>query len=388
MCSSGRNKRWNLFLVIVLINSVFMIMKINSNNNNHHNQPAFTLIELLVVIAIIGILTALAVVSLQNSRRSARDAKRLSDVKQIQIALELYYQDNSIYPPTLIPGETLSSNTITYMETIPYPPTTLDGDCSTTSYIYSTSNDYTYYNIHFCISNNIGSLPAGQVVASPRGLGTWTCGERLLDDRDNQSYATIQIGSQCWMQENMNIGEMIEGSINQSNNSVIEKYCYNNDSSDCDLYGGLYQWNEAMNGTTTEGAQGICPDGWHIPTDAEWTELTDYINSNISYRCDGTNNYIAKSLASNYGWIPDTATCAVGNNQSTNNATGFNGLPAGYRHYTDGAFINRRSNAYFWLSSPSGADAHLRRLGYYSPEVIPYTNERAVGFSVRCLKTD
>src|SRR5574343_2007001 len=142
---------------------------------NKKNKKAFTLIELLVVIAIIGILTALAVVSLQNSRRSARDAKRLADVKQLQIALELYYQDNSNYPSTLLHGDTLASNSITYMETIPYPPTIIDGDCSTSSYTYSTSNDQSYYNIHFCLSNSIGSLPAGEVVASPRGLGTWTC---------------------------------------------------------------------------------------------------------------------------------------------------------------------------------------------------------------------
>jgi uncharacterized protein (TIGR02145 family)/prepilin-type N-terminal cleavage/methylation domain-containing protein len=353
------------------------------------NKSAFTLIELLVVIAIIGILTALAVVSLQNLRRSARDAKRLSDVKQIQIALELYYQDNGIYPPTLIPGETLSSNTITYMETIPYPPTTLDGDCSTTSYIYSTSNDNTYYNIHFCISNNIGSLPAGNIVASPRGLGTWTCGERLLDDRDNQSYATVQIGSQCWMAENLNIGTMVQNTVTTTAEvTAIEKYCYSNLESNCDIYGGLYQWDEAMNYVETEGAQGICPDGWHIPSSTEWTVLTDYVNSNIGYRCNGINNYITKSLASAYDWNSTTTLCVIGNNQSTNNITGFNALPAGIRRYTDGAFISLRSHAYFWLSSPSGTNAPNRRLYYHLPEVGSGTDYRAYGFSVRCLKTD
>ena len=355
------------------------------NINNRQNQPAFTLIELLVVIAIIGILTALAVVSLQNSRRSARDAKRLSDVKQIQIALELYYQDNNSYPPTLLPGETLSSNTITYMETIPYPPTTLDGDCSTTSYIYSTSNDNTYYNIHFCISNNIGSLPAGQVVASPRGLGTWTCGERLLDNRDNQSYATVQIGSQCWMAENLNIGTMVQNTVTTTAEvTAIEKYCYDDDDSNCGIYGGLYQWNEAMNYVETPGAQGICPDGWHIPSSTEWTVLTDHIKSNPNYICNGNQSYIAKALASSYDWYTHTNDCAIGNNLSANNATGFNALPAGYRYYTDGAFNNRRSYAYFWLSSPGA----YRRLYYDSPEVNPYTSNRAFGFSVRCLKTD
>jgi uncharacterized protein (TIGR02145 family) len=275
------------------------------------------------------------------------------------------------------------------METIPYPPTTLDGDCSTSSYTYSTSNDNTYYNIHFCISNNIGSLPAGEVVASPRGLGTWTCGERLLDNRDNQSYATIQIGSQCWMQENLNIGTRIEGVVSSTNengiNSTIEKYCYDDDDSNCGIYGGLYQWDEAMNYVETESAQGICPSGWHIPSSTEWTVLTDHIKSNPNYICNGHNG---KSLASSYDWIVSPITCEIGNNQSTNNATGFNGLPAGFRFYTGGAFNLRHSDAYFWLSSPSGADARYRRLYYFLSEVDSSATYRAFGFSVRCLKTD
>jgi uncharacterized protein (TIGR02145 family) len=274
------------------------------------------------------------------------------------------------------------------METIPYPPTTLDGDCSTTSYIYSTSNDNTYYIIHFCISNNIGSLPAGNIVASPRGLGTWTCGERLLDDRDNQSYATVQIGSQCWMQENMNIGTIKSDAATTTDNGIIEKYCYSNLESNCDIYGGLYQWNEAMNYVETESAQGICPSGWHIPSSTEWTVLTDHIKSNPNYICNGDQGYIAKALASSYDWYTHTNDCAIGNNLLTNNATGFNALPAGDRKYTDGAFNYSRTYASFWLSSPSGTNAHYRQLVYTLPGVNSGTFYRAAGASVRCLKTD
>jgi uncharacterized protein (TIGR02145 family)/prepilin-type N-terminal cleavage/methylation domain-containing protein len=352
------------------------------NNNIINNTKAFTLIELLVVIAIIGILTALAVVSLQNSRRSARDAKRVADVKQIQIALELYYQDNNSYPPTLNPGESLSSNSITYMEQIPYPPTNLDGDCSTTSYIYSTSNDNSYYTINFCISNNVGSFPAGNIAASPRGLGEWACGEILLDERDGQSYTTVQIGNQCWMSENMNYDNGCTSTYSFATD-VGWCGCYNNDPSKCnDGYGKLYQWSAAMNNNTST-TQGVCPDGWHVPTDTEWTELTTYINSNPNYRCNGTNNYIAKALASVSGWTVNTTDCAISNNQSINNSSGFNTLPSGWR---DDNFHDARYFSYFWLSSISGGNSFYCNLRYNTATVVLSSISRTYGFSVRCLK--
>jgi len=353
---------------------------------NKKNKKAFTLIELLVVIAIIGILTALAVVSLQNSRRSARDAKRLADVKQLQIALELYYQDNSNYPSTLLPGDTLASNSITYMETIPYPPTIIDGDCSTSSYTYSTSNDQSYYNIHFCLSNSIGSLPAGEVVASPRGLGTWTCGERLLDERDNQSYATVQIGSQCWMAENLNIGTRIESNNTSTKNSIIEKYCLNNVENNCNIYGGLYQWDEAMK-YDENNAQGICPDGWYIPTWNEINNIASFLSlpSNSQYQCGGNPAYISKSLASASGWNSSVVICAVGNNQSTNNTTGFSALQSGYRQWNSGGFGG--GELPFWSSTSYLSDkAYYRRIHYLYNVLDGSTISRSYGIAVRCLK--
>ena len=348
------------------------------------NKSAFTLIELLVVIAIIGILTALAVVSLQNSRRSARDAKRLSDVKQIQIALELYYQDNSSYPPTLIPGETLSSNTVTYMETIPYPPTTLDGDCSTTSYIYSTSNDNTYYNIHFCISNNIGSLPAGEVVASPRGLGTWTCGERLLDNRDNQSYATIQIGSQCWMQENLNYDNGCTSKDYSSSTDFGWCGCYKDLENNCDIYGKLYQQNAVRNGETGEEIQGICPDDWHVPTDNEWKILEMYLGMSQAqadgYNWRGTNE--GSKLAGNELLWVGTSALEI---DPSFGSSGFNALPAGDKDIS-GNYYNLGSHVFFRTSS-----SYYHEL--YSGYATIYRSFESQGFdvygiSVRCIKNN
>jgi len=97
------------------------------------------------------------------------------------------------------------------------------------------------------------------------------CGQTLSDPRDGKNYATVQIGTQCWMAQNLNVGTRIDGTATQANNGTIEKYCYSDNDANCTTYGGLYQWDEMMQYTTTQGVQGICPTGWHLPVDAEWT---------------------------------------------------------------------------------------------------------------------
>lgn len=105
--------------------------------------------------------------------------------------------------------------------------------------------------------------------------------DSFTDSRDGKTYKTVSIGDQVWMAENLNVGIMIQSSSGGSiadgtstNNGLIEKYCYNNDPQNCLIYGGLYQWNELMQYTLDSVNQGICPDGWHIPTFTEWEELT------------------------------------------------------------------------------------------------------------------
>ena len=132
-------------------------------------KKAFTLIELLVVIAIIGILSTLAVVSLQNARKSARDAKRIADVKQMQTALELYFNDWQTYPASVTAGESIGTNSVVYMVTVPAAPTPADGNCS-------SSNEYNYsgsgatYTISFCLGGKVGNLDAGPKTATPAGI--------------------------------------------------------------------------------------------------------------------------------------------------------------------------------------------------------------------------
>lgn len=100
---------------------------------------------------------------------------------------------------------------------------------------------------------------------------TFTCGDVIL--YGGESYPTVQIGSQCWFAKNLNIGIMIQGT-DQTNNNIIEKYCYNNSETNCITYGGYYQWDEAMQYVSTSGTQGICPPGWHLPSLPEFNVLS------------------------------------------------------------------------------------------------------------------
>ena len=190
----------------------------------------------------------------------------------------------------------------------------------------------------------------------------------------SQTYAVVMIGEQCWMAENLNVGDYATstdtGSTHSdvSDNSQIEKYCYNNDTANCDTDGGLYDWNEMMGYVTTEGAQGICPAGWHIPTDAEWYRLE---NGLATESCS----------ASRSGWE-----CApAGVNLKENGNTGFEALLAGSRN-SHGSFYVRGSYAHFWSSSESDNNARGRRLYSGSFAVIRISYGKVDGFSVRCLK--
>ncbi|MEY4866868.1 MAG: hypothetical protein RLY64_1122, partial [Bacteroidota bacterium] len=131
-------------------------------------------------------------------------------------------------------------------------------------------------------------VPAPGSVSNP---GSFACGQAVT--YAGESYPTVQIGTQCWFQKNLNVGTMILGANDQTNNSTLEKYCYNNDPSNCAIYGGLYQWAEAVqyqNGASNTASpspafsgnvKGICPTGWHVPSDGDWCTLTIFLDSTV-----------------------------------------------------------------------------------------------------------
>lgn len=123
---------------------------------------------------------------------------------------------------------------------------------------------------------------------------TWSCGSSFTDSRDNTVYNTVLIGNQCWLKQNLNYGTRINGNQNQVNKKNPQKYCYNDLSSNCNIYGGLYQWGQIVlfyNGasdstmwspTPSVNIQGICPSGWLLPTDQDWCNFATYIDSTVN----------------------------------------------------------------------------------------------------------
>jgi uncharacterized protein (TIGR02145 family) len=182
---------------------------------------------------------------------------------------------------------------------------------------------------------------------------------------EGETYHTVQIGSQCWLQENLDVGAMVAGSQYQTNNGTIEKYCYNDSVANCGAYGGLYQWNEAMQYDTIEGGRGICPPGWHIPSDADFWALKAKVGE------DGN------------------ALKAIGQGDSAGegtNTSGFSALLAGWCRY-DGYFGGLGHSGTFWGSAQEGfTDALFVQLHSTDAEVVMWYNYKFQGFSVRCLK--
>lgn len=219
--------------------------------------------------------------------------------------------------------------------------------------------------------------------------GTWSfkflCDGRIKDIRDDHYYKIIQIGTHCWMAENLNIGTMINGSVNQSNNDTIEKYCYNNKPDSCVGYGGLYQWRELMVYVTDTGVRGICPYGWHVPTDTEWKILEGTVDSfyptgNAVW--DGTD-FRGQDAGGNLKEAGLTHWDSP--NQGATNSSGFTALAGGYS--SNGGFSFIRENAYFWSSTQYDTDnAWRRNLSYSSKQSNRNEKSKMKGFSVRCVK--
>jgi uncharacterized protein (TIGR02145 family) len=265
-----------------------------------------------------------------------------------------------------------------------------------TGYMWSTTNDINtafdvgsdtfrietgltcsnnYYR-HIWAYNNCGASTAREI--SGATLDCFDCGDDLVDDRDSKEYGTVMIGNQCWMSENLNVGTLISGTQNQADNSVIEKYCYNNLEDNCFNYGALYQWDEMMQYQTVNEAKGICIDGWHLPSDADWCTVTQYIEASVNCNAigpSGTN--VGYSMKSMTGW-------ASGGDGS--NASGFNALPAGFRVDSNGSFSAQSYNALFWTSTQNATTTALYRvLVNFNNQVYRDGPNKTQGFSVRCV---
>ncbi|HRZ77559.1 MAG TPA: FISUMP domain-containing protein, partial [Bacteroidales bacterium] len=210
-----------------------------------------------------------------------------------------------------------------------------------------------------------------------------------------QIYNTVQIGAQCWMRENLNVGVMVNsyGAYYQSgmhNDSVIEKYCYGNISSNCNIYGALYEWNEAMGYTEIELAQGICPTGWHIPSEGEWRTLEGYIDSQYDENSNEWDNWEDRGYDAGGRMKETGSTYWQSPNTGATNEFGFAALPGGHREPWNGEFYSAGSVAYYWSSTPRPwGYAYSRELTHNNKRIARRYNHqyRIQGYSVRCIKT-
>ena len=229
----------------------------------------------------------------------------------------------------------------------------------------------------------------------PDGDLTGTIVHNAVTDYDGNNYDAVWIGNQLWMAENLRTKHYANGAAipaGGSNSSNTSPYYYDYSSSGIALSsrGYLYNWPAAMHGaasssTNPSGVQGICPAGWHLPSDAEWTQLVNSVGNHSEYLCGNSSGNIAKALASTTGWNSSSQTCAVGNNQSSNNFTGFSAVPAGY---CDGSSFGGAGNsAIFWSSTEYSSNyAYYRYLSYSIASVDRSSYYKSHGRSVRCLR--
>jgi len=253
--------------------------------------------------------------------------------------------------------------------------------------ITSPANGLTVYNTDNCRFYTYRDNSSAWVEIAD-GTGTitpavpFTCGNTLVDARDSKSYTTIQIGTQCWMGENLNIGTYISGSLNQTDNSIIEKYCYGDNTNNCNIYGGLYLWNEMMQYVTTAGTTGICPAGWHLPTDEEWKTMEMYLGMSQAHA-----DAISWRGTDEGGKLKETGTTHWASpNTGATNSSGFTALPAAARGI-NGAFINLTSYTFFWSTRMAGVgNSWCRILRNDGAQISRWDYNQLMGFSVRCLR--
>jgi uncharacterized protein (TIGR02145 family)/prepilin-type N-terminal cleavage/methylation domain-containing protein len=345
--------------------------------NNNIRKKGFTLVEILVVVFIIGLLATMGIVSFSGIRKNARDIKRMSDIRQIQMALDSYFRNAGSYPSEI--NGSISYNNNVYLNSYPTAPNPPDGDCE------EGENNYTYvplgsnsnsYVIYFCLGSPTGDLEAGPQEANPSGVFKgFSCGEDLIDERDNQIYPTVKIGSQCWLKENLNYDNGCSSKTWSNNKDVGWCGCYGDNPVNCDNYGRLYQWSVVMDESGVTENQGLCPQNWRVPDESDWTKLFDYSEGlNVA---GGKLKSIKTDPDSHPRWdLPNTGATDEFN---------FSALPGGLRQ-PQGSFRQLGLGSEFWSSSLIGSDVLSFHLDAQDDNISVSNDSKLSGLSLRCIK--
>ncbi len=248
--------------------------------------------------------------------------------------------------------------------------------------------------MHYSIGDQLlykGSSGNYATIVTDKPIGDKTTNFIFVEckDADNKNYSTVTIGTQTWMAENLKTTKYRNGDAigTTTGGTLIDpsskyQWAYKDNESNVATYGRLYTWWAATD------SRSIAPSGWHVPTDAEWTTLENYLIAN-AYNYDGTTtgNKIGKSLASNTLWNAHTDTGAIGNDLTKNNGSGFTALPGGFRHYSDGAFQLIGYLYYWWSSTEYNTNRAWGRYLFYNDNGQSRGYDtKSYGFSVRCVR--
>jgi len=228
----------------------------------------------------------------------------------------------------------------------------------------------------FCHGNKIGSFCGARTETFDPDLYECETGDKiylkggLADSRDGgKQYAAVLIGTQTWMAENLNYD------VPDNTTDV----CYGNDDSNCDKYGRLYDWATAMNNSASSsanpsGVRGVCPEGWHLPSDAEWGALMQSVNPS----CTPTGT------CANAGTKLKADSPLWNSNGKGTDDFGFSALPGGYRYFE----FNNVGSLGAWWSSTESTDsyAYRRYINGNSANVDRSSNDKIRLYSVRCIQ--
>mgnify|MGYP000102804080 CR=1 FL=1 len=233
------------------------------------------------------------------------------------------------------------------------------------------------------------------IFACSYGQGEQLYADGTATDQDGNSFEWISYGSQDWAIENTEVVNYRDGTeIPQVTSNGVwadtttGAWCYyNNDPTKPKLYNWYAVAGIHDNDPNTPNKE-FAPEGWHVPTDAEWTTLEEYlIASGYNYDGTTTENKIAKAMASNTGWNSSTDVGAIGNDQSLNNSSDFNAFPEGYRNGL-GSFNLEGYNASFWSSTENDTGLAWNRSlsSYYSDLYRLFVGFKLFGLSVRFVR--
>ena len=236
----------------------------------------------------------------------------------------------------------------------------------------------------------------GVTCASPPETFTITVNpaEGSVTDQDGNTYNYLTYGDQVWTLENAEMVTYRDGTpipqvtdATEWANLTTGAWCYYNND---ETKGKLYNWYAVMgihDAIETTLNKEFAPEGWHVPSDPEWTTLENYLIANgYNYDQTTTENKIAKAMASTTGWYGFPGLGVPGNDQSINNSSGFNAFPGGFR-FGYGAFNNRGYGELIWSSTgPSANNAWSRNLSLNASDLIRSSSPKHTGCSVRFVR--